>query len=105
MFQTLESLAETVIDGLPDRGLIFIHTPLCGTCKVARRMLGIISEIKPSLTIYEVDANFVSQKLHEWKIRSIPALLYMDKPQDTITIQYAMSDVTTLLNRVQTFFG
>ncbi|WP_067625089.1 thioredoxin family protein [Alicyclobacillus acidiphilus] len=104
MFTPLESLSDRVIDQLPDRNIIFIHTPLCGTCKVARRMLEIVYEMTPNAAIYEVNANFVPDTLQEWRIQSVPALLYMDKPKDTIDVQYAISDVPALLRRVQAFF-
>lgn len=105
MFGVLDSLSEASIEQLPLRNIIFVHTPLCGTCKVARRMLEIVQEMKPGLPIYEVNANLVPETLQAWRIQSIPALLYMDKTSDTIDVQYALRNVTTLVERIDRFFA
>jgi thioredoxin 1 len=55
---------------------LFIHTPLCGTCKVARRMLEIALQTLPHKTVvYVCDLNLMPRLAEEWQIESVPCLL------------------------------
>lgn len=104
MVQTLESLHPSLVATLPPRAALFLFTPLCGTCKVARRMLDVVAEMRPEFPIFSVDANFVPDRLQAWHIQSVPALVYFRHENADIEVQYAFSDVTSLYTKLSIFF-
>ncbi|GMA63360.1 thioredoxin family protein [Alicyclobacillus fastidiosus] len=104
MFTELNYTEVLAIGSRHSRAAVFFYTPLCGTCKLARRMLEIVDAAIPGLTIYTCDANFARPLLESWKIQSVPALVYIDegKPVD---IQFAFSGVDELYTRLKEFFA
>ncbi|WP_456277772.1 thioredoxin family protein [Bacillus sp. AK128] len=58
-----------------DQLALFMYTPICGTCKLAERMLMIIEELIPELPIKKINLNFVPDISEEWEIQSVPCLL------------------------------
>jgi thioredoxin-like negative regulator of GroEL len=58
-----------------DSYLLFIYTPLCGTCTVGRAMLEKIEAIHGEDIFYEMNANFEESFLHEHQIESVPCIL------------------------------
>lgn len=57
--------------------VFFIHTPLCGTCRLARRMLDIALAAGPELPVYAVNANTAPQWCREWRVESVPCLILL----------------------------
>ncbi len=55
--------------------LLYIYSPFCGTCSVARAMLEKIETIHKSEIFYEMNANYYEQFMHQNKIESVPCLL------------------------------
>lgn len=58
-----------------DSYLLYIHTPLCGTCQIARSILEKIESVHGEEIFYEMNANFEEDFLHKHKIESVPCLL------------------------------
>ncbi|AGT33340.1 thioredoxin [Geobacillus genomosp. 3] len=54
---------------------LYIYTPLCGTCQLARRMLAVVEQLFPTLPFYETDINYMPEQAVVWKIESVPCLL------------------------------
>ncbi|MFD1737702.1 thioredoxin family protein [Bacillus salitolerans] len=54
---------------------IFFYTPICGTCKVAERMLVVVQELLPDLPLKKVDLNYIPDVAEKWQIQSVPCLL------------------------------
>ncbi|MEX2460848.1 MAG: thioredoxin family protein [Paenibacillaceae bacterium] len=54
---------------------IFLYTPLCGTCKLAERMLDIIMTMQPALPLYRSNINFLPQISQDWQIQSVPCIV------------------------------
>lgn len=54
---------------------VFLYTPLCGTCKLAGRMLEIIMTMQPTLPLYKSNINFLPQVGQEWQIQSVPCIV------------------------------
>ncbi|SDW57318.1 Thioredoxin [Alicyclobacillus hesperidum] len=104
MFTQLISLDDTQLSKLPPQSLVFLHTPLCGTCKVARRMLEVVAALQRDIPIFEVDANFVPDTLQAWQISSVPALVYLAQGK-VASVQYAFSGVAELVERIAHFLG
>jgi thioredoxin-like negative regulator of GroEL len=54
---------------------VFLYTPLCGTCKLAERMLDIILTMEPTLPLYKCNINFMPTISKEWQIQSVPCIV------------------------------
>lgn len=57
--------------------LLFIYTPICGTCSVARAMLENIEKIHKQPIFYEMNANFEEDFMHEHLVEQVPCLFIM----------------------------
>ncbi|ACJ34832.1 MULTISPECIES: thioredoxin family protein [Anoxybacillus] len=55
--------------------VVYMYTPLCGTCQVASRMVDVLEQLLPSVTFERQDLNYVPDKAVEWCIESVPCLL------------------------------
>ena len=75
----LQSLEEQQVKQLAasevGRGAVLFTTPLCGTCKVAERMLEIVVAAGASHPIYKSNINFTPNLRTEWQITSVPCLI------------------------------
>ncbi|MFS0644489.1 thioredoxin family protein [Siminovitchia sp. 179-K 8D1 HS] len=58
--------------------ILYFYTPLCGTCRVAGRMLDIIEEMNGK-TIYKADLNYIPEIAELFKIESVPCLLILNR--------------------------
>lgn len=54
---------------------LYIHTPFCGTCHLARSMLEKIESVHKQDIFYEMNASFHPDFMQEHKIESVPCLL------------------------------
>src|SRR5699024_8188713 len=54
--------------------LLFIHTPFCGTCHVARSFLSMIEETLKRDVFYEMNGSFYESFMYEHQIESVPCL-------------------------------
>ncbi|ADU30187.1 thioredoxin family protein [Evansella cellulosilytica] len=79
---------------------IYLYTPLCGTCKLARRFLSIIEDSEQVPPIYEADINFFKEKRQQWEVKSVPALLHLDN-NNVIGKLYAFQSVTNVYEFVK----
>ncbi|ARJ51344.1 thioredoxin family protein [Staphylococcus lutrae] len=79
--------------------LIFGYTPMCGTCKVAERMLDIVNEMV-SWPLVKVDLNYYPEWSQTHEIQSVPVLLIMRYDQEVERI-YAFHSVTDLLEKIK----
>ncbi len=55
--------------------VVYMYTPLCGTCQVASRMVDVLEQLLPTVTFERQDLNYVPDKAIEWHIESVPCLL------------------------------
>jgi thioredoxin-like negative regulator of GroEL len=53
---------------------LFFHTPLCGTCKVAARMLEVTQNLLPQLPVYQADVNVMPSVVNRFQIASVPCV-------------------------------
>jgi thioredoxin-like negative regulator of GroEL len=74
---------------------LFLYTPLCGTCKLAERMLEIIMTMEPALPLYKSNINFLPQITREWQIQSVPCIVVAEvgKPKKIIYRMQAVDDL------------
>ncbi|WP_106496775.1 thioredoxin family protein [Lentibacillus sp. Marseille-P4043] len=58
-----------------DHYLLFIHTPFCGTCALARTMLDKIESVHQESIFYHMNASFYPDFMQDNQIESVPCLL------------------------------
>lgn len=57
-----------------DTYLLYIHTPFCGTCHIARSFLHQIETAIEREIFYKMNASFFPEFMEQEKIRSVPCL-------------------------------
>jgi len=77
----------------------FLFTPLCGTCKLAERMLEIIITMQPTLPLYKSNINFLPQLSQEWQIQSVPCIIIKEAGKEKRMI-YRMQAVDELYRQL-----
>ena len=55
--------------------LLYIYTPFCGTCQLARTMLNKIESVHEADIFYEMNASLFPEYMQENKVESVPCLL------------------------------
>lgn len=55
--------------------LLYIYTPFCGTCHVARQFLEHIENTLQRQIFYEINAMYEADFMQEFKVESVPCLL------------------------------
>jgi glutaredoxin len=55
--------------------LLYIYTPFCGTCHLARTMLEKIEAVHQETIFYEMNASLYPEFMQENKIESVPCLV------------------------------
>lgn len=87
-------LLQRTVPGAP-AAFVMLYTPLCGTCKLALRMLEIVKAADPSLPLYRCNLNLSPQLAERWRIESVPCLAYVRGGEETDKL-YRMSSVGDL---------
>lgn len=59
--------------------ILYLYTPLCGTCQLAKKMLTVVEAAIPSLHIFMKDLNYIPSYAEKWKVESVPCLLVLEK--------------------------
>ncbi|RIE04780.1 thioredoxin domain-containing protein [Cohnella faecalis] len=54
---------------------VFIHTPLCGTCKLARKMLDVVREVLPEAPLVAANLNAMPSLLSYFGLKAFRACL------------------------------
>lgn len=72
--------------------VLYLYTPMCGTCQVAKRMLSVIDELLPSVSIHSVNLNYFPEEAQELGIESVPCLLIYEDGQEKEKV-YAFQSV------------
>lgn len=82
--------------------IVFLYTPLCGTCGAARKMLDVAEQLLPEDTLLEADVNFIPSVVQRYQIRSVPALLAVSgRPEQPPQMLYRMGSVQDILNFIR----
>lgn len=58
-----------------DSFFLYIHTPFCGTCHIARAMLEKIEQLHGKQIFYEMNASLYPEFMQQAQIESVPCLL------------------------------
>lgn len=54
--------------------VVMFYTPLCGTCKLAMRMLDIAGTLLRELPMAACNVNFIPEQVQSWQIASVPCI-------------------------------
>ncbi|MFC4323545.1 thioredoxin family protein [Litchfieldia salsa] len=79
---------------------VYLYTPMCGTCQMAKKMLEVVDELLPNLDIGQCNLNYLPEKAREWEIESVPCLLTFSQGQMTEKI-YAFKSVDYLYSKLK----
>ena len=83
------------------KAAVLFHTPFCGTCKLAERMLEIAKAASVSADLYKLNVNFAPNVTAEWKISSVPSLALL-KDGKLLRLEYTMQSVDYLYGLLKT---
>lgn len=83
---------------------VFVNTPLCGTCKVARRMLDIAAEMMPSLPLVEANLNLIPELATTFFIESVPCLL-IKRMDGGVDKMYRFSSVVNIVDELKPLYA
>ncbi|AZS13475.1 thioredoxin family protein [Paenibacillus lutimineralis] len=77
------------------REAVLFYTPLCGTCKLAERMLEIVLEAGGTIPVSKININYAPELTQDWKISSVPALIIF-QAGFLVQKEYALHSVVDL---------
>ena len=77
------------------RAAVLFTTPMCGTCKVAERMLEIADAAGTDYSVFKSNINFTPRLRETWRIASVPCLIVLKNGQ-VVRQEYAMRSVDYL---------
>lgn len=80
--------------------LLYLYTPLCGTCQLASKMLTVAAELMPEYTFCKVDLNYMPDIAEEWGIESVPCLAIIREGK-LIEKIYAFYSVPYLVDKIK----
>ncbi|WP_170008084.1 thioredoxin family protein [Bacillus fonticola] len=87
--------------GKNEKQLLYLYTPMCGTCQIASTMLRVVEQMT-SLPVYQLDLNYVPDLAETYGVESVPCLLSLEGGQVKYK-RYAFDTVPTLLEEIRTF--
>ena len=75
--------------------LVFIHTPFCGTCHVARSFLEKIEKTHQQDIFYEMNASLYPEFMQKYKVESVPCLFIMkeNEVKEKVYTFYSISNI------------
>ena len=90
----------TYVDWKQQEGrLLYVYTPMCGTCQVASKMLTVCEEVLQE-RFPQLNANYAPELMHEHQIESVPCLLIQNAEGKFDKI-YAFHSVPYLLEQIK----
>ncbi|MBN8201713.1 thioredoxin family protein [Bacillus sp. NTK034] len=80
--------------------LVYLYTPMCGTCQMAGKMLTVTEQLLPDQKIGKADLNYMPKLAEQWGVESVPCLLIFKEGvlQEKL---YAFRSVPYLLDRIR----
>jgi thioredoxin 1 len=98
-YQELQLIKKTHMKPL----VIFVYTPLCGTCKLARKMLEIaIDSFDGKIIAVACNLNHMPRLAEEWKLQSVPSLAFYNKNR-LYNVIFSFQSVTNLVTNIKDF--
>ncbi|WP_336618991.1 thioredoxin family protein [Jeotgalibacillus sp. ET6] len=79
---------------------LYLYTPMCGTCKLAGRMLEITASTLPGYSFGKADLNYVESLAETYQIESVPCLLIWKNGEFEEKL-YKFESVPNIFERLQ----
>ncbi|WP_261130402.1 thioredoxin family protein [Bacillus sp. Marseille-Q3570] len=89
-----------------ERAVIFFHTPLCGTCKLANQMLEIALAVFTDQEKPEVLSGNINQMpttAKQWKVKSVPCLAFLEGGK-LVKMLYSFRSVDHIYGEIKKFY-
>lgn len=102
MFEVTAERVEQILTEKQDIFILFVHTPLCGTCKMAASMLAIMEKTYPQLEVAQLNINQYPLFAQKWHIQSVPCLLIFQKGLGVKRV-YAFHSIPSLYSALQSY--
>ncbi|HYK73984.1 MAG TPA: thioredoxin family protein [Pseudoneobacillus sp.] len=85
---------------LKSTGIMYLYTPLCGTCQTASKMMLVIEQLLPNFPFSQANLNYVPDIAKILSIESVPCLLVIKDGQIEEKI-YAFHSVPYLYEKIK----
>ncbi|GIN56686.1 thioredoxin family protein [Lederbergia ruris] len=97
-----ECTKDEIIDALENKEsvVLYFYTPLCGTCQVAGKMLGIVEQMMDELPFKKADLNYLPEIAERFSIESVPCLIQLNEGKIQNKI-YAFHSVPYLYEKLR----
>ena len=59
-----------------EKTVLYVYTPMCGTCQLAKKMLTVVEMTIEGLKIGMLDLNYAPYLAKEYGIESVPCLFF-----------------------------
>ncbi|WP_233269394.1 thioredoxin family protein [Alteribacillus sp. YIM 98480] len=79
--------------------ILFLYSPLCGTCKKAEQMMFALENVFDSMLFVKANINTIPSFVREEKIKSIPCLQAVQN-KNTVKTIYAFHSIPSLVERL-----
>ncbi|WP_353854618.1 thioredoxin family protein [Bacillus sp. Bos-x628] len=84
-----------------DLFLLYLYTPFCGTCQLAKKMLTVVDTMQPDVPFYENNLNYSPGLAKGFEIESVPCFLLF-KEGKIVQKGYAFHSVPYLHEMIET---
>lgn len=78
--------------------VVFLYTPMCGTCMAAKKMLEVLQAMDQKLPLYSCNMNLAPQLAIRWKVESVPCIVVL-RDGTMVDKIYAVQSVSFLYER------
>ncbi|MEN8701541.1 thioredoxin family protein [Bacillus infantis] len=82
--------------------MLYLYTPMCGTCQMAGRMLSVTLEVLPGIECRQANLNYFPDLAGKWSVESVPCLLFFREGKLAERI-YAFHSVPYLLEKIKEY--
>ncbi|MBN8235489.1 thioredoxin family protein [Halobacillus kuroshimensis] len=79
--------------------MTFIHSPFCGTCHLARKMLVTLEEMYKKPLFSEMNASLHPALMEQYRVESVPCLLITHKGE-VLEKVYAFQSVPHMYEKI-----
>ncbi|WP_010273510.1 thioredoxin family protein [Paenibacillus senegalensis] len=95
MIEASESFIQNRLLASGRTAVVFFHTPFCGTCRLAERMLHVAETALSGLPFFKCNINFAPELVRRYEIRSVPCIAIVSEGRLTDML-YRMQAVDEL---------
>lgn len=88
------------VEAKSGREAVLFYTAMCGTCKVAERMLEVVEVTGVPIGIHKININYAPILRDRWRVASVPCLVLLEDGEP-VRMEYAMSSVDHLYRMLQ----